>query len=112
MPANLLIVLILLIVSLTAGTVLAYVRIGFWKDRFEDQRAIYDDTLDRAMEAERELGRLEEEHTSLKTTFTGTLAMLQNRQSVVMMTDAQVNLISQTIAHLVAQVAGKNTLPN
>jgi hypothetical protein len=104
--------IILLIVGLAVAATIAIFRARHWRDMFASQRSIYESTMDRAMEAERELGHLTEEHGTLKTTFQQALALFQNRQSVAVMTDAQVNLISQTIAQLVAQQAGKNQLPN
>jgi len=79
---------------------------------FDQQRSIYESTLDRALEAEHDFGHLTEEYSQLKETFSGTLQLLQNRQTVAVMTDAQMQLLSQTISQLVMSQTGKNQLPN
>jgi hypothetical protein len=107
MPETLLIVLVLLSASLAAGAVFAYFLFQRYKDLYYGLRENYDELLDRALEAERMYGSVSQEYSYLKESFQQALNLFQNRQSVAVMTDAQVQLISQTIASLV-QATAKN----
>jgi hypothetical protein len=99
--------IILLIIVLSVDCTVQYFRVRHWRGMFESQRAIYDSTLENALDAERECGRLTQEYGYLKETFQTTIAMLSGRQTVAVMTDAQVQLISNTLASLVT-AQGKN----
>lgn len=100
-------IVVLLFVGLSvAGTVAAYRALHF-RDLYYGLRENYDDLLDRALEAEKEYGSVQQEYDYLKATFGQALNLFQNRQSVAVMTDAQVQLISQTIASIV-QATAKN----
>jgi hypothetical protein len=101
------IAVIVIIGGLAVALTISIYRVRNYRDLFHSVRENYDEVLDRAMEAEREFGSLTQEFDYMKQTFTQTLALFQNRQSVAVMTDAQVQLISQTISALV-QGAAKN----
>lgn len=99
--------IVLLIAGLAVALTISVYRARNYRDLFHSVQNNYDEVLDRAMEAEREFGSLTQEYDYLKATFSQTLNMFQNRQTVAVMTDAQVQIISQTISSLV-QAAAKN----
>lgn len=97
--------MILFEIFLGAGVALAFVFLiisrSTWRSRFGDVRAIYDSTLDELIKAEREAARAQQELAWLKTTI-GTIA---SRQSLAVLTDEQVQFLSNSISQIVMSAA-------
>lgn len=83
--------------GLLLGFLYQYARLSYWREAFWTRDEDYNDIMNRAILAEREASKLQADMEFQKRTLT----IIASRESVAVLTDAQVQAVIQSIAQLV-----------
>ena len=90
---------LLIILSVLLGGVVVYARhrVSYWRDRFYGQDEVHAEMFDRAIKAEGDKARAEQELAWTKNT----IGVIASRNSVAILTDEQAHTLINAIGQLV-----------